>query len=236
MIFMLAVTGFFTVMIFILIFIFAMKFRRARNPIATQIEGSNALEAIWTLIPFGIFMVMFVWGASHLHDLGATAAGRGGDLRRRQAVDVEVPAPRGTARDRPTARAAGTRHPADDDFPGRDPQPVPARVPGQAGRAAGTLHHHLVPDDEAGPLSPVLHAILRHHARGHDRRGGGDGTGSVPGVAVGRERGRVAGLDRAEAVPAARLYHLPPLRHPGPRAQPGRRCTASRCCWTTGAR
>jgi cytochrome c oxidase subunit 2 len=64
MIFMIAVTGFFTVMIFVLIFIFAMKFRRARNPIATQIEGSNTLEAIWTLIPFGIFMVMFVWSAS----------------------------------------------------------------------------------------------------------------------------------------------------------------------------
>ena len=64
MIFMIAVTGFFTVMIFVLIFIFAMKYRRARNPIATQIEGSNTLEAIWTLIPFGIFMVMFVWSAS----------------------------------------------------------------------------------------------------------------------------------------------------------------------------
>jgi len=64
MIFMLAVTGFFTVMIFILIFIFAMKFRRARHPIAAQIEGSNALEATWTLIPFFIFLVMFVWSAS----------------------------------------------------------------------------------------------------------------------------------------------------------------------------
>jgi cytochrome c oxidase subunit 2 len=64
MIFMIAVTGFFTVMIFVLIFIFAMKFRRSRSPIATQIEGSNTLEAIWTLIPFGIFMVMFVWSAS----------------------------------------------------------------------------------------------------------------------------------------------------------------------------
>jgi cytochrome c oxidase subunit 2 len=31
--------------------------------VATQIEGSNALEAIWTLIPFGIFMIMFIWGA-----------------------------------------------------------------------------------------------------------------------------------------------------------------------------
>ncbi len=64
MIFMLAVTGFFTIMIFILIFIFAMKYRRARNPVATQIEGSNVLEATWTLIPFGIFLIMYIWGAA----------------------------------------------------------------------------------------------------------------------------------------------------------------------------
>ncbi|MBZ5627247.1 MAG: cytochrome c oxidase subunit II [Acidobacteriia bacterium] len=63
MIFMLAVTGFFTVMIFILILVFALRFRRTRNPIVTHIEGSNALEAAWTLIPFGIFMVMFIWSA-----------------------------------------------------------------------------------------------------------------------------------------------------------------------------
>jgi cytochrome c oxidase subunit II len=63
MIFMLAVTGFFTVMIFALIFIFALKYRRGRHPVATQIEGSNTLEATWTLIPFGIFLIMFVWAA-----------------------------------------------------------------------------------------------------------------------------------------------------------------------------
>ncbi len=64
MIFMLAVTGFFTVMIFVLVFAFAMKFRRGRHPVATQIEGSDTLEATWTLIPLGIFMIMFIWGAS----------------------------------------------------------------------------------------------------------------------------------------------------------------------------
>ena len=64
MIFMLTVTGFFTIMIFILIFIFAMKYRRARHPVATQIEGSNVLEVTWTLIPFAIFLVMYIWGAA----------------------------------------------------------------------------------------------------------------------------------------------------------------------------
>jgi cytochrome c oxidase subunit II len=63
MIFMLTVTGLITVMIFILILIFALRYRQSRNPVATQIEGSNALEATWTLIPFGIFIIMFIWGA-----------------------------------------------------------------------------------------------------------------------------------------------------------------------------
>src|SRR5512135_3921326 len=62
-IFMIAICGLFTLMVFTIIFIFAIRYRRSRNPVATQIEGSNALEATWTLIPFGIFMVMFVWGA-----------------------------------------------------------------------------------------------------------------------------------------------------------------------------
>ncbi len=64
MIFLLAITGFFTVMIFILIFVFAVKYRRSKNPVPTPIEGSNILEFTWTIIPFGAFIIMFVWGAS----------------------------------------------------------------------------------------------------------------------------------------------------------------------------
>jgi cytochrome c oxidase subunit 2 len=58
-----AVTGFFTVVIFILIFTFAMKFRKEKHPVAADILGSNVLEITWSIIPFGIFMLMFVWGA-----------------------------------------------------------------------------------------------------------------------------------------------------------------------------
>jgi cytochrome c oxidase subunit 2 len=42
---------------------FSVRYRRARNPEATQIEGSTLLEATWTIIPLGLFMVSFVWGA-----------------------------------------------------------------------------------------------------------------------------------------------------------------------------
>jgi cytochrome c oxidase subunit 2 len=61
--FLVAVTGFFTIVIFILIFSFAMKYRKEKHPVAADILGSNVLEVTWSIIPFGIFMMMFVWGA-----------------------------------------------------------------------------------------------------------------------------------------------------------------------------
>jgi cytochrome c oxidase subunit 2 len=63
-VFLIAVTGFFTLLVFVMVAVFAIKYRQKPGRSATQIEGSLALEATWTLIPFGIFMVMFVWGAA----------------------------------------------------------------------------------------------------------------------------------------------------------------------------
>jgi len=63
-IFLIAVTGFFTLLVFVLVAVFAVKYRQRPGRHATQIEGSYALEATWTLIPFGLFMIMFVWGAA----------------------------------------------------------------------------------------------------------------------------------------------------------------------------
>src|SRR5581483_10174278 len=56
-IFLIAITGFFAVMIFLLIFIFALRYRRARNPVPTPLEGA------WSVLPFGAFLLMFVWSA-----------------------------------------------------------------------------------------------------------------------------------------------------------------------------
>ncbi len=42
---------------------FSVRYRKERSPEATQIEGSTLLEATWTLIPLGLFLVAFVWGA-----------------------------------------------------------------------------------------------------------------------------------------------------------------------------
>jgi cytochrome c oxidase subunit 2 len=47
----------------ILVFGFAIRYRKERNPVATQIEGSTLLEATWTIIPLALFLICFVWGA-----------------------------------------------------------------------------------------------------------------------------------------------------------------------------
>jgi cytochrome c oxidase subunit 2 len=62
--FLVAVSAFFAGLIAILVVVFAFKFRRRHDKeIGEAIHGSLALELLWTFIPLGITMVMFVWGA-----------------------------------------------------------------------------------------------------------------------------------------------------------------------------
>ncbi len=51
------------VLIFTTLTVFAVKFRRRRGQTAEPIEGSNILEVTWSVIPMGVFMAFFVWGA-----------------------------------------------------------------------------------------------------------------------------------------------------------------------------
>ncbi len=62
--FLLAVTALFAVLIAVLVVVFAVKFHRKHDSeVGMPIHGSLALELLWTIIPLGITMVMFVWGA-----------------------------------------------------------------------------------------------------------------------------------------------------------------------------
>src|SRR5690242_15177989 len=62
--FLVAVTAFFTLLIGILVAVFAVKFRRKHDKeVGEAIHGSLVLELLWTFIPLGICLVMFVWGA-----------------------------------------------------------------------------------------------------------------------------------------------------------------------------
>jgi cytochrome c oxidase subunit II len=49
--------------VILLVTSFCILYSKGRHPIAVQIEGSTLLEATWTIIPLGLFLVMFVWGA-----------------------------------------------------------------------------------------------------------------------------------------------------------------------------
>ncbi len=62
-IFLLLVTGMVTILIFILVTLFALRYRHDQVEKATPIMGSLALETTWSLVPFGIFLIFFVWGA-----------------------------------------------------------------------------------------------------------------------------------------------------------------------------
>jgi len=52
-----------TALVAALVFGFSIRYRREKNPVATQIEGSTLLEATWTIIPLAVFLLVFVWGA-----------------------------------------------------------------------------------------------------------------------------------------------------------------------------
>jgi len=58
------VTAFFTVLIFSLVFYFAIRYRRrSEDELPQPIHGSLKLEILWSVIPLGLVLVMFFWGA-----------------------------------------------------------------------------------------------------------------------------------------------------------------------------
>ena len=63
--FLVALTAFFSLLIAGLIVYYAVRFRRrAADSIGARIHGGFVLEITWSVIPFLITMVIFVWGAS----------------------------------------------------------------------------------------------------------------------------------------------------------------------------
>jgi cytochrome c oxidase subunit 2 len=61
---LLAISGFFSVLIAALVVVFSVRFRRkSAGELPRPIHGSMALELTWTIIPLGIVLVIFVWSA-----------------------------------------------------------------------------------------------------------------------------------------------------------------------------
>ena len=62
--FLVLITTFFSLLVALLILFFAIKYKRRPGHVAKQIHGSTLLEITWTVIPLGISMVIFAWGAA----------------------------------------------------------------------------------------------------------------------------------------------------------------------------
>jgi cytochrome c oxidase subunit 2 len=63
--FLVAVSAFFSLLIAGLIVYFAIKYRRRHDDdVGVHVGGGLVLEIVWSVIPLGIVLVMFFWGAS----------------------------------------------------------------------------------------------------------------------------------------------------------------------------
>ncbi|MGB9233957.1 MAG: cytochrome c oxidase subunit II [Terriglobales bacterium] len=62
-IYLLLVAGGMTALIFLAVTVLAIKYRRKPGVEAHQIEGSTILEITWSIIPFGVMLTFFIWGA-----------------------------------------------------------------------------------------------------------------------------------------------------------------------------
>ena len=63
--FLVALTAFFSVLIAVLVVYFAIKYRdRDGTRVGAPITGSIPLELMWSIIPFGISMVIFAWATN----------------------------------------------------------------------------------------------------------------------------------------------------------------------------
>jgi cytochrome c oxidase subunit 2 len=68
--FVLSITGFFAVLITVLVIRFAIKYRRrSEDEEPRPVVGSLALETLWSVIPLGLALVIFAWGTRVYFDL-----------------------------------------------------------------------------------------------------------------------------------------------------------------------
>lgn len=73
--FLVAVSGFFALLITVLIIYYAIKYRRrSSDELGTPILGSMRLEVIWVVIPLILSMVIFLWGANVFFELSSIPA------------------------------------------------------------------------------------------------------------------------------------------------------------------
>ena len=221
-IFLVILSAMVSVAIFAVIVVFAIRYRRRRGVAAEQIEGSTALEITWSIIPLGIFIVIFLWGAVIYFKERTPPRG---------ATEVYVVAKQWMWK---LQHEEGQREINELHVPvGRDVKMILT--------SQDVIHSFYVPafrikqdvlpgryttawfrPTKAGIVSSVLRRVLRVAALRDDRASCSAGAGAVRGLAQRRRRFRDHGVERPEYFSATGLLHLPPLGHAGPRSQSGR--------------
>lgn len=63
-IFLIAVTSAVTLAVLVLVLVFIFRYRHTKHPVADQVVGSIPLELTWSLVPLGVFIIFFAWGAN----------------------------------------------------------------------------------------------------------------------------------------------------------------------------
>ena len=68
--FLVVVSGFFSVLIFTLVFYFAIRYRRQHaDEVPDRLKENTFLEIFWSVVPLALCAVMFVWGAKLYFDI-----------------------------------------------------------------------------------------------------------------------------------------------------------------------
>jgi len=62
-IYLVLVSAVMTLLIFVAVAVLAIKYRRRPGVLPHPIEGSPILETAWSVIPFGVMLTFFIWGA-----------------------------------------------------------------------------------------------------------------------------------------------------------------------------
>ena len=105
---MMALCGLVAIGVFVAMMVFCIRYRRGSQADRTGAHSQSlGVELTWTLVPFALFMTAFIWSLSLFVQARTSAQRRADGLCRRQAMDVEGAASRGSARDQRAACAAG---------------------------------------------------------------------------------------------------------------------------------
>ncbi len=161
--FLTAIDLFFTALIFLIIFYFALRYRRrSEQEQPQQIEGSIPLEIAWTLIPLGLVVVVFLWGTSlFIRNSRPPAAsteifvvGKQWMWKLQHPEGVEEINELHVPVNRPIKLTMT--------FRGRHPRLFRAGVPRQERCGARNVHDAVVSGDQDRVVPSILRPVLRH--------------------------------------------------------------------------